>query len=309
MLTLVTGGAGFIGSHLVDGVLAAGHAVRVLDDFTTGRMANLAHLTGEIEIVRGDIRDPAALAAACAGVETIFHEAAIPSVEVSVSHPARVMSANFDGTMLLLEAARAAGSRRVVFASSSAVYGSGGEMPRREALRPRPESPYAASKLAGEHLLDAWRASYGLETVALRYFNVFGPRQDPESPYAMAPALIARAIRDGRTFTVNGDGEQTRDFTPVANVVAANLLVAAAPAADGGVYNVGTGVETSVNAALATMMAIAGRSIPVAHRPGTPWDVRRSCADISAIAALGYRVIQDFPAGCRAVLDEALGAE
>ncbi|MFM9107770.1 MAG: NAD-dependent epimerase/dehydratase family protein [Chloroflexota bacterium] len=306
MNALVTGGAGFIGSHLVDALLAAGHTVRVLDDFSTGRASNLAGVRGEIETVHADARDLAAAAAACAGVETVFHLAAIPSVAASFTDPVGVMSANFGSLLTVLEAARGAGVRRIVFASSSAVYGGAGEQPRRESMPPAPESPYASSKLIGELQLDAWRTAFGLETVALRFFNVFGPRLDPESPYAAVLALIARAIRDGAPFTVNGDGEQTRDFVPVSDVAAACLAAAAAADANGRVFNVGTGVETSVTTALATMMEIAGREIPVRHIPGQPWDVRRSVADISRLTALGWRPAAGFRAGCQALLAEAL---
>ncbi|MGI9253081.1 MAG: NAD-dependent epimerase/dehydratase family protein, partial [Thermomicrobiales bacterium] len=292
----------FIGSHLVDGLLAAGHAVRVLDDLSTGRLANLADVRGEIEMIDGDIRGPRLAAAACAGVEVVFHQAGVPSVKDSIADPVKNLSVNIDGTLSLLYAAREAGVRRFLLASSSAVYGGAGEMPRREDMLPAPESPYAAAKLSGEHLLDAYRHVWGMETVVLRYFNVFGPRQDPDSPSAMAPSLIARAIADGLPFTVFGDGGQSRDFVPVANVVAANLLCANAPGANGGVFNVGTGVETSINQTIATMTEMAGRDIEVSYAPPRAFDLYRSVADISAISRLGYRPVADFREGCRRLL-------
>ena len=241
MRTLVTGGAGFIGSHLADGLVRRADRVRLFDNLSSGAWANVAALGGEVERVEGDLRDEAAVRRAVDGVEVVFHLGADPSVPRSVADPRTCYDVNVTGTLTVLQAARAAGCRRVVFASSCAVYGDDPALPKREAMAPRPGSPYAAAKLAGEELCGVFARLYGLETVALRFFNVYGPRQDPGGPYASVIPRFVDALRRGERPTIYGDGEQTRDFVFVGDVVAANLRAAAAPNAAGGIYNVASG--------------------------------------------------------------------
>lgn len=287
---LVTGGAGFIGSHLAEALVALGHQVRVLDNFATGKRENLAHLKGRIELVEADIRDLEAVREAMEGVEVVFHQAALPSVPRSLKDPLTTHQVNATGTLHVLLAAREAGVRRLVYASSSSVYGDTPELPKREDLPPRPKSPYAASKLAGEHYCQAYWSGYGLETVCLRYFNVFGPRQDPGSPYAAAIPLFASALLDGGLVRVYGTGDQTRDFTYVANVVQANLLAAAARGAGGTVCNIACGQQTSILALLSTLGELMGCAPRVQFDPPRPGDVKHSLADLSrASRILGYR--------------------
>ncbi|HIQ02466.1 MAG TPA: SDR family NAD(P)-dependent oxidoreductase, partial [Anaerolineales bacterium] len=245
-LWLVTGGAGFIGSHLVEALVARGERARVLDDFSTGRWENLAAVTGQVEVIEGDVRDRAAAARAVDGVEVVIHLAAIPSVQASVEDPQRVMAVNCTGTLNLLEAARAAGVRRFVFASSAAVYGDQTDLPLREDLPPDPLSPYAASKAAGEALCRAYFASYGLPTVVLRFFNVYGPRQDPRSPYSGVISIFVERMRQGLPPVIYGDGEQTRDFVYVGDVVEAVVRAAEREEAVGEVFNIAGGRQTSV---------------------------------------------------------------
>jgi len=303
MRILVTGGAGFIGSHLVERLLAEGWRVRVLDDLSTGNADNLAAVRERVELVEGDVRDEATAARACDGVDTVFHLAAVASVQRSIDEPVEAMSVNALGTLAMLEAARQSGARRFVLASTAAVYGSEGLQPRREDMAPAPESPYAIGKLASEQMLAVYGRIHGMETVALRFFNVFGPRQDPASPYSGVLSIIADRLATGRPMTVFGDGGQTRDFVPVANVVEALVLAATVPGAAGGVFNVGTGAETTLNEAIATLERAAGRRIAVERAPARAGDVRRSVADISLIReALGYRVVEDFAAGCRRLI-------
>jgi len=241
-LQLVTGGAGFIGSNLVRRLVELGARVRVFDDLSSGHLENLAGLEKSVEFVRGDLRDAAAVRAAAAGAAHVFHLGALASVQASVDDPATTHEINVTGTLNVLLAARAAGVRRVVFSSSASIYGDDPQMPKREDMLPAPLSGYALSKLAGEHYGRIFHGLYGLEFFALRYFNVFGPRQDPASHYAAVIPLFMRAYAAGRQPTIYGDGEQTRDFTFVADIVAANLCCLDAPAtAAGGVYNVAYG--------------------------------------------------------------------
>jgi UDP-glucose 4-epimerase len=295
---LVTGGAGFIGSHLVDGLLAAGWRVRVLDDFSSGREENLAHLNGSAELLRGDLRDGALLGRALAGVEVVFHQGAVPSVPRSVAEPERTHAVNATGTLGVLEASRKAGVRRVVFASSSSAYGDTPQLPKVETMPPCPLSPYALQKYAAERYCQLYHRLYGLETVALRYFNVYGPRQDPASEYAAVIPRFVTACLAGRAPVVFGDGEQTRDFTFVADAVAANLLAADAPSAPGEVVNVAGGRRVSLNQLLAEIRSLTGATLAARHEPARAGDVRDSLADLGrARELLGYAPRVDLRAG------------
>ena len=297
---LVTGGAGFIGSHVVRALLADGHRVRVIDNLSTGSAANLADVRGDIEFLEADLRDEAAAARASAGVELVFHLAALPSVPRSLADPWASHDHNANGTMRLLEAARAAGVRRVVFSSSSSIYGDTPVLPKTETMEPLCRSPYAAAKLAGEQYVLAYARSGLLEGVALRYFNVFGPRQSPHSAYAaVIPAFFEAALRGG-TAEVHGDGEQTRDFTYVANVVEANRLAAFGPAerVNGWVVNCGAGSRTSLNTLLGLVEQVSGRPVARRHAPPRPGDVRDSLASLErAEQVLGYRPLVGLAEG------------
>lgn len=286
---LVTGGAGFVGGHLVEGLLDAGWSVRVLDDLSTGREENLSGVLGRVDFRRGDIRDAARLAEAMDGVEVVFHQAALPSVPLSVAEPLRTHAVNSGGTLQVLESARQAGVRRVVYAASSSAYGDTPELPKREDMPPRPRSPYALQKYSGEVYCALYSELYGLETVALRYFNVFGPRQNPDSPYAAVIPRFLRAASEGRPAHIDGDGGQTRDFTYVRDAVRANLLAADAPGASGAVVNVAAGKRTSILALWGAVCEILGREIEPRHGPARAGDVRDSLADLGrARALLGY---------------------
>jgi nucleoside-diphosphate-sugar epimerase len=300
-LHLITGGAGFIGSSIAEALLKAGERVRVLDDFSSGRRENLEGLPGNVEVIEGSVVDPATVARAVHGVQTVFHEAAIPSVVLSVENPQASMLAGAQGTTVVFDQARQAGVRRIVFAASSAAYGDAPALPKVETMEPQPLSPYAASKLAGEHLGRIFAQLYGLETVSLRYFNVFGPRQDPKSDYAaVIPKFITAAIRRERAV-VYGDGEQTRDFCHVDNAVRANLLAATtARKLRGEVVNVACGVRTSLNQLLRYIADLAGTRIEPDYRPGRAGDVRDSLADISAARELlGYEPTVDIREGLK----------
>jgi UDP-glucose 4-epimerase len=309
-LALVTGGAGFIGSHLVDALLAAGWRVRLLDDFSSGREANVAHLNGSAELLRGDLRDRALLARALAGVEVVFHQGAVPSVPRSVAEPERTHSVNATGTLGVLEASRAAGVRRVVFASSSSAYGDTPVLPKVETMPPCPLSPYALQKYAGERYCQLYHRLYGLETVALRYFNVYGPRQNPRSEYAAVIPRFATACLSGEAPVVFGDGEQTRDFTFVADAVAANLLAADAPRAAGEVVNVAGGRRVSLNELLREIRALTGASVSARHEAGRPGDVRDSLADLGrARELLGYAPRVDLRTGLAKTIESLESAK
>jgi nucleoside-diphosphate-sugar epimerase len=307
---MVTGGAGFIGSHIVDRLVEEGHRVRVVDNFSTGRRENIAHLQGDplVQVAEGDICDGEFMAEAMEGVEYVLHQAAIPSVPRSVSDPLSSHRVNVEGTLRVLLAAKEAGVRRVVFASSSSVYGDlsrdqSGQLAKKESLAPRPLSPYAATKLAGEAYCAAFYNSYGLETVVLRYFNVFGPRQDPASQYASVVPRFATALLNGKRPLIYGDGLQTRDFTHVSNVVEANLKACQAPEAPGRVFNVACGKSVSVLELLRTMAQALGVSPDPEFQPPRPGDVRHSRASISlAKRLLGYRVKMGFNQGIRNTL-------
>jgi nucleoside-diphosphate-sugar epimerase len=300
-LHLITGGAGFIGSSIAEALLAAGERVRVLDDFSSGRRENIESLPGSVELVEGTIVDPATVARAVAGAQTVFHQAAIPSVTRSVEDPQATMLAGVQGTTVVLDEARRAGVRRVVFASSSSTYGGAPALPKVETMAPQPLSPYATSKLAGEHLVRLFARLYGIETVSLRYFNVFGPRQDPKSTYAaVVPRFLTAAIRKERPV-VYGDGEQTRDFCHVDNAVHANLLAATTSRKlEGEVVNVACGERTSLNQLLRYIAELAGARVEPEYRPARAGDIRDSLADVRAAhALLGYEATVGVREGLR----------
>jgi UDP-glucose 4-epimerase len=290
-LHLVTGGAGFIGSHIVHHLVAQGARVRVVDDLSTGDRRNLDTFGDTVDFVEGDLADPAVAARAVEGVGVAFHLAALGSVPRSIADAWRSHQANVNATVRLLEACRTAGVRRVVYSSSSSVYGDTPTLPKIESMEPLPRSPYAASKLSGEQYVLAYARAGLVEGVALRYFNVFGPRQSPTGPYAAVIPRFFAAARDGREVEVFGDGGQTRDFTYVDNVVQANLLAATGPAerVSGQVTNAGAGGRTSLLELLAAVEEVTGRRIPAVHRPPRVGDVRDSLAGLErARAVLGY---------------------
>jgi len=286
---LVTGGAGFIGSHLVDELVRRGEHVRVVDSLITGHRANLAAAASNIDFVLGDLSDAEVAERVVDGVDCVLHQAAIPSVPRSVTEPVRCHRANVDATLNLLVAARDAGVRRVVYAGSSAVYGNAATLPKREDMPPDPLSPYALQKLVSEQYARLFTSLYGLETVTTRYFNVFGPRQDPSSPYSGVISLFIRAILEGRAPTIYGDGEQTRDFTYVANVVDGVLKACHAPGVAGSVINVATGGRISLNQLYGVLQKLTGASRAPSYGPSRVGDVRDSQADIGlARERLGY---------------------
>ena len=301
---LVTGGAGFIGSHLVDALLAAGWSCRVLDNFSTGSPRNLSHILDQVELIEGDIRDVETVRRAVNGMEVVFHQAALPSVPRSINDPLTTHAVNATGTLNVLSAARESGVRRVVYASSSSVYGDSRQLPKREDMLALPKSPYASSKLAGEHYCRAFLTAYGLETVSLRYFNVFGPRQDPTSHYAAVIPRFISALLEGADVRIYGDGRQTRDFTYVGNVVQANLAAASALGAEGGVCNIACGRRTSLLSLLDMLSARIGalpRSVHEAKRTG---DVQDSVADVSeARRLLDYEPETDIQQGLNETVD------
>jgi UDP-glucose 4-epimerase len=288
---LVTGGGGFIGSHLVERLARDGHRVRVLDNFTTGHRRNLDAVIDDVELVEGDMQSYERAHNAVRGCEIVLHQAAMPSVPRSVQDPLTSNASNVIGTLNVLLAARDSGVRRVVFASSSSVYGANPDLPKREDMPAVPISPYAVAKLAGEGYCRSFTEVYGLETVALRYFNVFGPRQDPLSAYAaVVPNFITAALR-GEAPMIHGDGEQSRDFTFVENVVEANLLAMSAEGVAGRAYNIACGERTSLNDLVATIARVVDRPIEPRYGEQRPGDVRHSLADTSrAQKELGYRV-------------------
>ncbi len=301
---LVTGGAGFIGSHLVERLVKDGQSVRVLDDFSSGKRGNLAPFDSKIELIEGDLRRPEDCRRACQGVEIIFHQAAVPSVPKSVEDPVTSHEVNVDGTFNLLVAARDARCRRVIYAASSSAYGDLPELPKRESVRPEPLSPYAANKLFGEYYCRVFSVCYGLETISLRYFNVFGPRQDPMSQYAAAiPAFVSAILRDEPPL-IYGDGEQTRDFTYIDNVVHANMLAAAAPRTGGEVINIACGTSVTVNQIIRQINALLGKNVQPRYTETRAGDVKHSLADIArAREVIGYEPLIMFDEGLRLAID------
>src|SRR6516165_525988 len=299
-ICLVTGGAGFIGSHLVEALLGAGHTVRVLDNFSTGSRDNLAAVRDRIDIIPGDITDLETVHIAMREVEFVYHQAALASVPRSVADPMGTHNACATGTLHVLIAARDAQVKRVVYAASSSAYGNTERLPKTETDPTNPLSPYAVAKLAGEHYCSAFTSVYGLETVRLRYFNVYGPRQTPDSPYAAVIPLFIQALTSGRSPLIHGDGEQSRDFTFVEDVVQANLLAADAAGVSGRVYNVACGRRTTLLELVAYLNELLGTRIAPVHTEPRPGDVRHSQADVSrAVADLGYRPTTDVAAGLR----------
>ena len=287
---LVTGGAGFIGSHLIDALLERRAVVRTLDNHSTGSPENLAHCRERIEIMEGDLRDPQTCREACEGIEFVFHEAALGSVPRSIEDPATTLAINVCGTANLFAAARDAKVRRVVYASSSSVYGDSEALPKREGEEGIPLSPYAASKLMNEELAAVFGRCYRMELIGLRYFNVYGPRQDPQGPYAAVIPRFFQAYAAGRAPVIYGDGEQSRDFTFVADAVAANLLAATAPpTAAGKAYNVACGQRTTVNELARVIREVVGGGPDPRHEPARDGDIRHSAADLSrSRRELGY---------------------
>jgi nucleoside-diphosphate-sugar epimerase len=283
---LVTGGGGFIGSALVRALLERGADVRVLDNFATGNRANLLEVADDVEVVEGELRSYERVHAGMRGIELVFHQAALPSVPRSVQDPLTTSAVNVDGTLNVLLAARDEGVRRLIFASSSSVYGEEGELPRRETQRANPMSPYAVSKLAAERYCISFNRIYGIETISLRYFNVFGPRQDPHSQYAAVVPRFISAVAAGRPVLIYGDGDQVRDFTFVSNVVDANLAAAHAPDASGAVINVATGRRTTVNELADMIGEVLGRPVARDHEHSRTGDVKESWADIGAAQEL-----------------------
>lgn len=286
---LVTGGAGFIGSHIAEELAAKGFFVRVVDNFLTGKEENVAPFLDRIELIRGDIRDPELCREALRDIDYVLHQAALPSVPRSVEDPLLTNAINVEGTLNILLASKKASVKKFVFASSSSVYGDDEHLPKKEGSEGNPLSPYALTKLAGEKYCQVFSEIYGLPTVCLRYFNVFGPRQDPFSEYAaVIPNFITRFLSDMAPI-IYGDGEQSRDFTYVANVVEANLQAAHTPDISGQVLNLGNGVRTSVNDLTRTLMALTKKDIEPVYEEERPGDVRHSFADISkAEDLLGY---------------------
>lgn len=300
---LVTGGAGFIGSHLTEELLRRGERVRVVDSLITGHRRNLAHLSG-IEFVEGDLADLAVARGAVDGVDYVLHQAAIPSVPRSVEDPITSNRANIDATLSVLVAARNARIKRVVYAGSSSAYGNTPTLPKREDMPTNPLSPYALQKLVGEQYMQMFTALYGLETVTIRYFNVFGPRQDPSSPYSGVISVFAKALLENTAPTIYGDGEQTRDFTYVANVVDGVLRAVTAPGAAGQVINVATGTRISLNTLFATMRDGVGSRLEVKYGPARHGDVKDSLADITrARTLLGYEPSVSLEAGLKKTLE------
>jgi UDP-glucose 4-epimerase len=300
---VITGGAGFIGSALARALVARGDDVSVLDNFSSGKRENLQDLAGSLTVVEGDILDAGLLDRVFAGAEVVFHEAAIPSVPRSLAAPVASHNANATGTLSVLEAARRCQVRRVVYAGSSSAYGEPPSLPVVEAMAPAPLSPYAVSKLAGEHYCRVYARVFGVQAVILRYFNVFGPRQDPNSQYAAVIPRFITAALDGLPVTVYGDGEQSRDFCFIDNVVAANLGAADAEGASGKVFNIACGAGTSLNRVLALLGEALGRPVSSRHEPARAGDVRHSLADIyQAKAVLGYTAAVDFPTGLQRTL-------
>jgi UDP-glucose 4-epimerase len=305
---LVTGGAGFIGSHLVEALVNQGHAVRVLDDLSTGNLQHLKPVQSRIELVTGSVTDTSIVHRAVEGLEVVFHLAALPSVAKSVEDPATTHAICASGTLHVLDAARRAGVRRVVYAASSSAYGDQPGERRTETDALLPSSPYAAAKLAGEMYCQAFTSVYGLETVRLRFFNVFGPRQDARSPYSGVIALFASAMIQRRSPLIYGDGLQTRDFVYVDNIVQALIGAAKAPEAAGRVFNIGSGVGTSILDLVEHLNRLLGTRLKADHQPQRAGDVRHSVADISqARRHLSYEPAVAFAEGLRRTLQAAAG--
>ncbi|HON91388.1 MAG TPA: SDR family oxidoreductase [Sedimentisphaerales bacterium] len=301
---LVTGGAGFIGSNLCKRLVAEGCFVRVVDNFLTGKRSNLAPILDKIELIEADMGDPEVARSAMQGIDVVLHEGALPSVPRSVDEPDLTHRHCVDATFTLLMAARDAHVKRFVYAASSSAYGDTPTLPKVETMRPEPLSPYAVGKLVGEYYLSVFAKVYGLETISLRYFNVFGPGQDPASQYAAAIPAFVTAILKNRPPTVYGDGEQSRDFTYIDNVVHANLLAARARKTNGEVINVACGEAVTVNAILGQINRLLGRNVKPIYAPARAGDVRHSLADITAARMLiGFKPVVPFQEGLERSID------
>jgi nucleoside-diphosphate-sugar epimerase len=307
-VVLVTGGAGFIGSHLVEALIGEGFRVRVVDNLATGHRANLAHLDGRFEWIEGSVADFSVCQAAVEGVDYVFHQAAIPSVPRSVREPLSSHESGPTATINMLEAARIAGVRRFMFAASSSAYGDTVELPKHEQMLPQPLSPYAAGKLAGEHYVRVYAQTMGLDGVSLRYFNIFGPRQDPSSPYSGVISIFIEKMSQGARPTIFGDGTQTRDFTYVANAVAANLAAMRHPQPLGGdVFNVGTGERISLVDLVTSLKSIFSTNVEPDFQTARAGDVRDSLASLDKIRqVLGYQPTISFGEGLRRTVDASL---
>jgi len=303
---LVTGIAGFIGSSIAHELVSRGETVRGLDDFSTGKPENIQDIRNDLDFRQASLLDEAALASACKGIDYVIHQAALPSVPKSVAEPQLTHAVNVNGTLNLLIAARDAGVKRVVYAASSSAYGESEVLPKQEAMIPRPISPYAVQKLTGEYYMQTFSAVYGLETVSLRYFNIFGPRQDANSQYSAVLAKFITQMQQGEAPTIFGDGEQSRDFTYVANAVQANLKACAVPAKDvsGKVFNIATGSRSSLNQTFEMLRKIIGFSGAAKFAPARTGDVKHSLADIAlAQKHLGYSAGVSFEEGLRRTVE------
>ena len=301
---LVTGGAGFIGSNIVEALVNQGGSVRVLDNCATGKLSNLEGIINRIEFIHGDVRNLSVVREAVRDIDYVLHQAALPSVARSVDNPIATNEVNVTGTLNVLVAARDAKVERVVYASSSSVYGNSPVLPKREEMPANPISPYAISKYAGEQYCKVFYTLYGLETIALRYFNVFGPRQSPSSQYAAAIPIFIKAFLEGKPPTIFGDGEQSRDFTFVENVVSANLLACHAEGAAGEMFNIACGKRTTVNDLARAIKNLLGSSVEPVYSKARKGDVRHSLADITkARRILGYEPKVDFEAGLQQTIE------
>ena len=301
---LVTGGAGFIGSHLVEALLVRGDTVRVLDDLSSGHLENLSHLIDRIDFIEGNIRDGATVQQATTGVDFIFHLAALVSVPKSMAEPTEAELINAVGTLNVLNAAKAAGVQRLVLSSTCAVYGDDPTLPKTETMCPQPKSPYAISKLAAEYYCQIFNESFGLETVSLRYFNIFGPRQDPSSAYSGVISIFVDKLSQGLAPTIFGNGQQTRDFVFVDDVVRANLLAAEAPKAAGEIFNIGTGRPISINQLFENLRHIFNRDLKPNYRPARTGDILHSYANPSrAKTILGWQAQVDFEKGLKRLVE------
>ncbi|HOI30239.1 MAG TPA: SDR family oxidoreductase [Melioribacteraceae bacterium] len=295
MKILVTGGAGFIGSNIVDELLKRNHSVRILDNFSTGKRENIQEFFKDIELIEGDIRNYTTVENSVKGIEVILHQAALPSVPRSINDPLSTNEVNISGTLNILEAARLNGVRRLIFASSSSVYGNSTELPKHEGLKPNPLSPYAVSKLTGEYFCKVYSEIYGLETIALRYFNVFGPRQDPNSEYSAVIPKFIKAFMENRQPVIYGDGTQSRDFTYVENVVEANILAISMMYQSWLTMNCATSNPITLNELVKQLNSLSTKNIIPIYNKSKPGDIKHSYADISLIRnELGYKPKTDF---------------
>ena len=299
MKYLVTGGAGFIGSNIAERLLQLGHEVRVLDDFSSGRRENLATFVKNIDLIEGDIRDFDTACRAAKGMDFVLHQAALPSVPRSVADPITSNAVNITGTLNMLEASRRAGIRRFVMASSSSIYGESEELPKHEKMIPSPLSPYAVNKLTDEYYCRVYWTLYQLPTVCLRYFNVFGPRQDPKSEYAAVIPRFITALQTGKQPTVYGDGEQSRDFTYVENAVNANILATENDKMSGGIFNCACGSQYTLNQLLDRLRKILGSDLQAHYDPPRAGDIKHSFAAVEKLKAQGFKVTVDFEEGLK----------